>query len=473
MSICRYCDDDITTKSVCKFCLKKMIYQFDAINTYGLTKLQLKKLFSVGPHHQLSLSKYYENDLCKLQEHLILITPKINKQYDKLIECKQNIIILKKKKENIENLLNILFNKFDDKYLKIYNYHILKLILRYCKSDFDYTSIAFHICLVIEEKINNEKLTNDKIIELDNFVNNLEFIKYKNQLFDLPCYDNYIYGDGSLMECITEFNNFVKNDIRFIETNKIIESTVLKTYVKIIKKTDEYKKFIKSGDIDEIDDFISEINIMVKQLKKRDKKICIISKYVDEKNLIINKYDNTQDVYNKYIINSISLDDAVDFIEKSNLIDTIKNAVNEFIKKYNYKCKSINFTFEYFDKYVINANTITKIIIKHIINNKSEWTDFNFFKLRNSIYGASKLNKIIKNEINIKLFDYHKNDDDIPLILQTNNTIDFFIVERCDQLKLCYTQLNDTSYEITKINNPTKYAEMLVEVKNIIKKYIE
>jgi hypothetical protein len=511
MSECHYCDDVTTSETVCKTCFDKMIYQTDAIKKYGLIKSQLCDLFSVKfiityYKNNTMCTKYSENDLYKLQDKLIKTMTKTDKQYNKLIKCRNKINDDNKCKENylkkkidIENLLIDLFKKNDDQYIKLYSEQISDLVSEYSKTDSGYTDIAYKICEIIEKKIiDNKKINDEQIkknnnkIKLKNIIkNNEQYLKYDQDIRNFNCCREYINGKIPLKTCIAEFDKFVKfnetRDERLIETNKIIESTFLKTYVTIIKKTDEYTNFINSGDIVDIDDFILKMNEIVSELKERNKQIRIINKKLTEKKLIINKSmeknnliinnDNTQDVYNKYLNDSISFDDAIDFIEKSNLIDTIKKAINEYINKYNYACNPINFTFEYFDKYVINANTITKIMKKHIINKKTGQNKFYLFKLQNPISGAGKIQKRIKDEIDKKLFDYHNNDDDVPIILEFDNTIKFFVVERCDQLKLKYEKINKSSFKITKINNPIKcdilLSDVLAEVKNIIKKYIE
>jgi hypothetical protein len=286
MSMCPYCDNYLSlSKSVCSLCFNKMIYQSDAITQYGLKLFQLKILFSVIDYDEFGkvTAKYHENDLYKLQENLIKTTLKTNKQYKELIKCKKNIDMLKEKqymnmqkKINIEKLLIILFKKFDSKYMKLYATETYDLILKYYESDFEYTSIAFHICLIIEEKMRNDKSKNDNTFELTNIINNNEEYKmFKNELCDLPCYNSYINGDISLIICLNEFNEFVKcnnHRVRYYKIKNIIQSSFSLNKISIIKKTKIYKKFIKSGDINDIDDFLLQINTIVDNWKSKKQK---------------------------------------------------------------------------------------------------------------------------------------------------------------------------------------------------------
>jgi hypothetical protein len=164
---CHYCDD-IKYDFVCYNCYSDLIHHTDAIKKYGLTKNQLSKIFSVKLDYYQGYSakycKYSEDDLYDLQDKLIKVIPKTDKQYKKLIKHKKNIDDAKqnkqkylKKKIDIQNLLVDLFKKYDEKYIKMYATTISYLVSQYSDSDASCTSIAFQICEIIEENIRNEQ----------------------------------------------------------------------------------------------------------------------------------------------------------------------------------------------------------------------------------------------------------------------------------------------------------------------------
>jgi hypothetical protein len=148
---------------VCDNCLDKMIYHEDAIKKYGLKRNQLCYLFYVDIfENSSSYIKYFEKDLYELWKQIIECTPKTDKQYTKLIKHKNDIEKLQKykiecldKKIDIENILIILFKKFDDDKVKLYQIEISQLISKYYELELDADTIAFQICTIIEEKMRN------------------------------------------------------------------------------------------------------------------------------------------------------------------------------------------------------------------------------------------------------------------------------------------------------------------------------
>jgi hypothetical protein len=157
MVTCRYCDN-IKYDKVCDKCLDKMIYEFVAIQKYGLTKIQLTGLFSIKSGNNFSelYDKYHENDLYNLQNKIIKNMTVFDKQY--------KILIRLQKKIDVENLLIDLFKKSDVEYIQLYEKITSKFVSDLCKIDMYCSSyIAFKTYELIEGFITNRKKLENNI----------------------------------------------------------------------------------------------------------------------------------------------------------------------------------------------------------------------------------------------------------------------------------------------------------------------
>lgn len=486
---CRYCSNDTKSNYVCNPCQDDMIYQTDAINTYGLDKQELNGLFNISfknPHKKSMLChKYNADDLYKVLVNLIAFLPD-GKRKNHLI-AKKNAIDGINYINDLEDILNNMTNDPEKNKRKML---LCKSMLLICKTASEYrfiTSTKIFNNFVDKGDINNLQLiktvTNKLTIELEKYIEVNDRIKKINFNVLNGLYSYYIKYVKNVIGYVAitkKINEAIENNNRIekekeekklmLESRKDMMMSVLskqfdkETYTYAIN-CDKFKSLVNSicnsnssnNSNNSNNDNSNSLSPDASNLSDKFNKFCKYIEIYDEmkkrgmdENTFIRCKKHYVNVCDQYINNKIILDEFFYKIQK--LLD-----LDEILNQYNLNSDQKLFNYE--NKFLNDQITIDELKTSFLQKPKF-YISYESFKMFANPQGSKKIPVDFKNNIITQLHTFYDKLEKKELIINdVDPSYQFFVIDKCNVLSLQYTITNN-SFKITKpLNNVDYYID--------------